>query len=84
DVPGDVSIVGFDDVEVSAHVGLCTVRQHLTESGRVAAEYLLAVLRGDRGAQPRPLPPVELVIRRTTAAFVDQGGRKPSRQTAIG
>jgi DNA-binding LacI/PurR family transcriptional regulator len=65
-IPDDASIIGFDDIEVSAHVGLTTVRQHLTESGRVAARYLLALLRGDRTATPEALPPVEVVSRRTT------------------
>ena len=67
-VPDDVSIIGFDDIDVSAHVGLTTVRQHLTESGRVAAHYLLSLLHGDRKASLAKLPPVELVIRRTTSA----------------
>ena len=55
-VPDDVSIIGFDDIEVSAHVGLTTVRQHLTESGRVAARYLLSLLRGERAATLEALP----------------------------
>ncbi len=68
-VPDDVSIVGFDDIEVSSHVGLTTVRQHLTESGRVAARYLLSLLRGNRTATLEALPPVDVVVRRTTAAI---------------
>ena len=68
-VPDDVSIIGFDDIEVSAHVGLTTVRQHLTESGRVAARYLLSLLRGDRAATLETLPPVEVVVRRTTKSL---------------
>jgi DNA-binding LacI/PurR family transcriptional regulator len=68
-VPEDVSIIGFDDIEVSAHVGLTTVRQHLTESGRVAARYLLSLLRGDRAATLETLPPVEVVVRRTTKSL---------------
>jgi LacI family transcriptional regulator len=32
-VPEDVSVVGFDDIEISAYAGLTTVRQPLFESG---------------------------------------------------
>jgi DNA-binding LacI/PurR family transcriptional regulator len=82
-VPDDVSIIGYDDIEVSAHVGLTTVRQHLTESGRVAARYLLSVLRGNRAATLEALPPVEVVVRRTTAAINKQkedSKRPPAKQ----
>jgi LacI family transcriptional regulator len=40
-VPQDLAIVGFDDLDVAAHLGLTTVHQPLTESGRVAVELLL-------------------------------------------
>jgi DNA-binding LacI/PurR family transcriptional regulator len=79
-VPDDVSIIGFDDIEVSAHVGLTTVRQHLAESGRVAARYLLSLLRGNRTAALEGLPPVEVVARRTTKSI--QRGRRRERDKA--
>lgn len=80
-IPDDLSIVGFDDIEVSAHVGLTTVRQHLTESGRVAARYLLSLLRGDRAATLGLLPPVELIARRTTAKLNQKRGGSPPRRS---
>src|SRR3954463_4446682 len=45
-VPEELSVVGFDDVEVAAHVGLTTVRQPLYESGRRGAELLLEMISG--------------------------------------
>ncbi len=67
-VPGDVSVVGFDDVEVSGYVGLTTVRQPLFESGALGARLLLEAL----GGEGRPLGEctscrLELVERSTTA-----------------
>jgi LacI family transcriptional regulator len=44
-VPADLAVVGFDDSDLSEHLGLTTVRQPLEESGRLAAELLLAMLR---------------------------------------
>jgi DNA-binding LacI/PurR family transcriptional regulator len=51
DVPGDVSVVGFDDVPDAAHFfpPLTTVRQDFAEVGRRTIATLLADLRG--GAQ---------------------------------
>ena len=68
-VPRDVSVVGFDDIELIAHISppLTTIRQPRTAIGRVAAERLLAVLAGQGGAEDTILP-VELVIRNSTAA----------------
>ncbi len=39
-VPEDVAIIGFDDSDFAAYLGLTTVRQHLDESGRVAVQLL--------------------------------------------
>jgi LacI family transcriptional regulator, galactose operon repressor len=67
DVPGDLSVVGFDDLEVAAYLGLTTVRQPLEESGRRAVERLIAVLR-DEDVEPREERlELELKVRRTTA-----------------
>jgi DNA-binding LacI/PurR family transcriptional regulator len=65
-VPGELSVVGFDDIEVASYVGLTTVRQPLVESGRRGATLLLEVLAGDPVAPLRELLPLELVVRGTT------------------
>ncbi|HEX4905207.1 MAG TPA: LacI family DNA-binding transcriptional regulator [Acidimicrobiales bacterium] len=69
EVPGDVSVVGFDDIEISSYAGLTTVRQPLFESGRIGAEMLLGALDGEEEhhAGVRQLP-LDLVVRTTTAA----------------
>ena len=65
-VPGELSVIGFDDIEVAAYVGLTTVRQPLVESGRRGATLLLDVL-ARRPVEPlRELLPLELVARGTT------------------
>jgi LacI family transcriptional regulator len=68
DVPGELSVVGFDDLEVSSYVGLTTVSQPLFESGRRGVERLLAVMDGgDEGPLEERLE-LALKVRRTTAA----------------
>ena len=65
-VPGDVSVVGFDDVPECAYYTppLTTVRQDFAELGRRGVELVLARLR-NQPLQPDPVIP-ELVVRRTT------------------
>ena len=68
-VPEDVSVVGFDDIELATYAGLTTVRQPLFESGRFGARLLLDALAGTAppGSVEHCLP-LELVVRSTTAA----------------
>jgi len=72
-VPEELSVVGFDDVEVAAYVGLTTVRQPLFASGRRGAELLLQMLAGTEppGVERIEQLPLELVVRTTTAAPPD-------------
>ena len=73
DVPGDLAVVGFDDLEIAAHVGLTTVRQPLQESGLQGARLLLDAL-DDARAEPREVRlELELVPRRTTTGDVRSG-----------
>ena len=66
-VPGDVSVVGFDDLEVAAYVGLTTVRQPLQLSGQRGIQLLLASLRHGPGPPVEERLPLELIVRNTTA-----------------
>ncbi len=68
DVPGDLSITGFDDTEVTAHVRppITTVRTDAFAWGRAAAVRLTSLIAGNDAPKitlPRPL----LVIRDSTA-----------------
>jgi DNA-binding LacI/PurR family transcriptional regulator len=66
EVPRELSVIGFDDIEVAAYVSLTTVRQPLLESGRRGAGLLLEMLSGRPAAPLRELLPLELVVRSTT------------------
>ena len=67
-MPGDLSVVGFDDIEVAPYVGLTTVHQPLEDSGRRGVERLVAALGDeDDGLPLEERLELSLEVRRTTA-----------------
>lgn len=66
-VPEELSVVGYDDIEIAAYLGLTTVRQQLYASGQRGAELLLEAIASPRLAPRQEVLPIELVVRRTTA-----------------
>jgi LacI family transcriptional regulator len=66
-VPGDLSVIGYDDIEVAGHLGLTTIRQQLSESGQRGVELLLDMLEAKLPSPVCEILPTELVERRTTA-----------------
>lgn len=64
-VPDDLSVIGFDDVEVARYVGLTTVAQPLESSGAQGAELLMEAM----GGAPRQACRLELkLVRRSTTS----------------
>lgn len=68
-VPRDLSIVGYDDIEfaAAAAVPLTSVRQPREELGRVAAEMLMDEVAGQDHQHRRARFTPELVVRSSTA-----------------
>ncbi|WP_028279386.1 LacI family DNA-binding transcriptional regulator [Arthrobacter sp. H5] len=68
DTPGDVSVVGFDDMPDAAHFAppLTTVKQDFPELGRACVALLLAQLDGREQISQKTVVP-ELIVRGSTA-----------------
>jgi DNA-binding LacI/PurR family transcriptional regulator len=72
DVPGDVSVVGFDDNPLArrSRPSITTVRQDVAGKGRAAAVALMAAIDDARTGEHRPprhaVLPTELVVREST------------------
>jgi LacI family transcriptional regulator len=77
-VPDDVSVVGFDDVDLAAFADppLTTVSQATASMGRWAVAQLLDRLRGGPPTTETVMLPVHLEIRSSTAAV-------PTREAAV-
>jgi LacI family transcriptional regulator len=65
-VPAELSVVGFDDIEIASYANLTTVRQPLFDSGRIGAALLLQALAGEELPTRSQTLPLELVLRGTT------------------
>jgi DNA-binding LacI/PurR family transcriptional regulator len=66
-VPGDLSVVGYDDIELAHFAQLTTVRQNLFESGVQGVELLLDTIENPDATPTQLQLPTKLVIRKTTA-----------------
>ncbi len=69
-IPEDLSVIGIDDHDLAAYVGLTTIRQDVIGQGeRIAQLMLERVARADEpGEDVHEVHPTRLVVRRTTAA----------------
>ncbi|MCB0063291.1 MAG: LacI family DNA-binding transcriptional regulator, partial [Caldilineaceae bacterium] len=71
-VPGDISVVGYDDIASAAFLNppLTTVRHPKAEIGALAAQILLNLIQGKEQSKPQTVVvPVELIVRGSTAAL---------------
>ncbi|MDT0446532.1 LacI family DNA-binding transcriptional regulator [Streptomyces sp. DSM 41886] len=68
-VPGDISVVGFDDIPEAASFipPLTTIHQDFAQVGRLLVEGVLRQLRTDAPERGTTLVPTRLVVRSTTA-----------------
>jgi DNA-binding LacI/PurR family transcriptional regulator len=84
-VPEDISIVGFDDIELSQFTQppLTTIRLPRTELGRIAFDALFRILRGDsqKGAEYRI--ETHLVVRSSTSAAYLLPGSQDLESAAV-
>jgi DNA-binding LacI/PurR family transcriptional regulator len=70
EIPGDISVVGFDDVPIAAllRVPLTTVAQPIQEMGAAAVELLIERIEGGASLPPRQVVlEAHLVVRQSSA-----------------
>ncbi|MFJ7174976.1 substrate-binding domain-containing protein [Streptomyces massasporeus] len=78
-VPGDVSVVGYDDIPAAAPLfpPLTTVRQNLTALADRAVDTLIALIEGRPAAAGPAGRAVELTVRASTGPAPDRDPAHP-------
>jgi len=70
-VPDDLSVIGYDDIEIAEYLGLTTMSQKLYQSGQRGVELLLTTLRDPEAAPVAEVLPAELTVRGTTSRWAE-------------
>jgi LacI family transcriptional regulator len=85
DVPGDVAVVGFDDIFLAAHAcpPLTTVRVPAYGLGWTAARVLISLIEGDEDISSVTLE-TELVVRESCGARETSGSPTPGHPSPEG
>lgn len=65
-IPGDLSVIGFDDHTSAEALGLTTMRQNVLTMASTAVSCLVELVEGREPAVRSLVEPVELVLRGTT------------------
>lgn len=70
-VPEDISIVGFDNLDIADYCSapLTTIHQPRREMGAQAMDLMLHILKGQAPAEQRLLLPYQLIVRKSTRAL---------------
>lgn len=64
-IPDDITIIGFDDIELSEYLGLSTVHQPMYEMGKLSVDRLMDKIAGRASDNFKKVFPTKLVIRET-------------------
>jgi DNA-binding LacI/PurR family transcriptional regulator len=65
-VPDDLSVVGYDDIDLASLMGITTVRQPLERSGRRVADLIVQAIGGSQRVAFVEEMELELVVRSST------------------
>ncbi|WP_018142511.1 LacI family DNA-binding transcriptional regulator [Alloscardovia criceti] len=66
-IPGDISVLGYDNSLFSGEIGLSTIKQKPLDMAIDAAHKTLRLIDGDHSAATHDKAPVQLLVRKTTA-----------------
>lgn len=65
-VPEQLSVIGYDDLEIASLLGITTVRQQLELSGQRGAAHVIEAINGDGSHGAQEKIDVEVIVRNTT------------------
>jgi LacI family transcriptional regulator len=65
-IPEELAVIGFDDIDIAEYLELTTISQSLFESGKLAAEHLIAQLADPSRPTENTFIQLRLIERETT------------------
>jgi len=73
-IPDDISVIGFDDYEIASYLNppLTTIRQSRYELGRIAAEWLIGLVKGNTKQPFHRKLKTRLILRQSTAPLINR------------
>lgn len=64
-IPRQIALIGYDDIELSKEMDLTTIKQDLKSMGKEAFSLTLKVISGTQTEPEHKILPIELVVRET-------------------
>jgi len=71
-VPGDLAVIGYNDIDIARHIDLASVRVPMRAKGKRATELLLETIEQPEAAPQLIRYPAELVIRGSAASLAER------------
>ncbi|MER3524251.1 MAG: LacI family transcriptional regulator [Ignavibacteria bacterium] len=83
-IPDDISVVGFDDIDTSAHIEppLTTIKVFKEEMGAAAVRTLVQAVKAETRSVMTVHMPVELVVRKSTTRY--SGNAAATTRASVG
>ena len=83
-IPDDLSLIGFDDIEASGHMEppLTTVKVFKEEMGALAVQRLVDVFKTKSLSIVNTFVPVELIVRSSTRRTISGGSVEPRKRVS--
>jgi LacI family transcriptional regulator len=70
-IPEDLSVIGFDNITESKHLGLTTVDQFISKMGMMATRMLVKLINGEPLENQTYRMQTQLVVRNSCRALVE-------------
>lgn len=67
-IPGDISLCGFDDTDIIQELGITTIKQDFRAIGEIVSQILLESISDPAAPIQKVTVPVELIVRSSTDA----------------
>ena len=59
-------MLGFDNIDIAQYIGLSSVSQNLDDSGKMAAELILAKIKSENRTVANMVLPLDIIEREST------------------